>query len=74
MTKANLTPDNLRRIKRLLKSRPQCRLVYGVEGLVTCDGYAIEFGDGGVIHPLAFLDIIDGEKNDPIDIFKRRKK
>jgi hypothetical protein len=73
MTKTKLSPDNLRRIKELLKSRPQCRLVSGVEGLVTCDGYAIEFGDG-VIHPLAFLDIIDGEKNDPIDILKRRKK
>jgi hypothetical protein len=69
-----ITPANLRRIKELLKLRPQCRLVSGVEGLVTCDGYAIEFAGGGVIHPLAFLDIIDGEKNDPIDILKRRKR
>jgi hypothetical protein len=67
--KTKLTPAKLRRIKELLKSRPNCRLVSGVDGLVTCDGYAIEFGDG-VIHPLAFLDIIDGKKNEPISIFK----
>ena len=68
--KKRLTEAKLRRIKKLLVDRPHCRLVSGVTGLVTCDGYAIEFG-GGVIHPLAFLDIVDEKENEPIDILNR---
>ena len=67
-----LTPAKLRRIKKLLVDRPHCHLVSGVSGLVTCDGYAIEFGDG-VIHPLAFLDIVEGKDNPPVNILKRGK-
>jgi hypothetical protein len=70
-----LTPAKLRRIKKLLVDRPHCRLVSGVSGLVTCDGYAIEFNDGngraGVIHPLAYLDLMEEVDNEPIDILKR---
>jgi hypothetical protein len=69
--KKRLTEAKLRRIKKLLVDRPHCRLVSGVEGLVTCDGYAIEFSDG-VIHPLAFLDIVDEKKNEPIDIILKQ--
>ena len=69
MSKDKLTPAKLRRIKHLLKTRPHCRLVSGVEGSVTCGGYAIELGNG-VIHPLAFLDIVDGTENPLIDILK----
>ena len=60
-----LTPEKLRLIKKFLLDRPHCRLVSGVSGLVTCDGYAIEFGDG-VIHPLAFLDIVEGKETRPL--------
>lgn len=73
MSKDKLTPAKLRRIKHLLKTRPHCRLVSGVEGSVTCGGYAIELGSG-VIHPLAFLDIVDGTENQPIDILKSGKE
>ncbi len=66
-----ITQEQLARIKELLEDRPQCRLVTGVEGLVTYDGMAIEFGDGGVIHPLAFLDICEGRPNEVIDILKK---
>ena len=57
-------------VKKLLEDRPQCRLVSGVKGFLTCDGMAIELESGGVIHPLAFLDIMDGTENEPIDILK----
>ena len=73
MSKDKLTPAKLRRIKHFLKTRPHCRLVSGVEGSVTCGGYAIELGNG-VIHPLAFLDIVEGVKNEPIDILKSGKE
>jgi hypothetical protein len=73
MSKDKLTLAKLRRIKHLLKTRPHCRLVSGVEGPVACGGYAIEF-DNGVIHPLAFLDIVDGVKNKPLDILKSGKE
>lgn len=64
-----MTPEQLDRIQELLEDRPQCRLVTGVKGIVTCDGMAIEF-DGGVIHPLAFLEMIDGPELQPLDILK----
>ena len=65
-----MTAAQLARIHELLKDRPQCRLVTGVKGLVTCDGMAIEFGNGGVIHPLAFLEMIDAPDNETLDILK----
>ena len=65
----HMTPEQLVRIKELIATEcPGARLVEGVTGIVTCDGYAIEF-DNGVIHPLAFLDMMD-EENEPIDILK----
>ena len=67
-----MTAAQLARIKELLADRPQCILVEGVSGIVTCDGMAIEFGEGGVIHPLAFLDLIDGPENPPIEILKHK--
>ena len=66
-----LTKSELYRIKKHLKSCPGARLVYGVKGLVTYGGYAIEFGRGGVIHPKAFLDLMDGSPDEPIDILKK---
>ena len=68
--KRHITPKQLVRIKELIATTcPGARLVEGVIGIVTCDGYAIEFASG-VIHPLAFLDMMDGEENEPIDILK----
>jgi hypothetical protein len=67
----HITKKQLARIKKLLKTRPQCRLVSDVEGIVTCDGYAFELESGGVIHPLSFLDIIDSRENKLIDILKK---
>ena len=57
----HVTPAQLDRIQELLKDRPQCKLVVGVQGTVTCDGMAIENDDGSVMHPLAFLDLCDGK-------------
>lgn len=64
----HITPAQLDRIQELLDDRPQCKLVVGVKGIVTCDGMAIETLDGSVIHPLAFLDIIDGDEPEKLDI------
>ena len=61
--KNRLTKAKLRKIRAFLKDCPNACLVYGVQGIVTCDGYAIEFDDGkgraGVIHPLAYLDLME---------------
>jgi hypothetical protein len=62
-----LTDTQLARIRELLVDRPQCRLVWSEDEFGS--GYTIEF-DGGVIHPLAFLDLIDGGIFEPIDILK----
>ena len=68
--KNRLTKAKLRKIRAFLKDCPNACLVYGVQGIVTCDGYAIEFNDGngraGVIHPLAYLDLME-----EVDILKR---
>ena len=73
--KNRLTKAKLRKIRAFLKDCPNACLVYGVQGIVTCDGYAIEFNDGkgrvGVIHPLAYLDLMEEVDNEPIDILKR---
>ena len=73
--KNRLTKAKLRKIRAFLKDCPNASLVYGVQGIVTCDGYAIEFDDGkgrvGVIHPLAYLDLMEEVDNEPIDILKR---
>jgi hypothetical protein len=71
--KNKLTPYKLRKIKKLLKTCPGGRLVSGACGLVTCDGYAVELiNGGGVLHPLAFLDLMSGSPPEPIDILKGR--
>jgi len=44
-------------IQEAIEARPQCRLVLGVEGLLTDCGMAVET-DRMVIHPLAFLEMI----------------
>jgi hypothetical protein len=62
-----MTDTQLARIKDLLIDRPQCRLVWSEDEFGS--GYTIEF-DSGVIHPLAFLDMIDNPDNDPIDILR----
>ena len=73
--KNRLTKAKLRKIRAFLKDCPNACLVYGVQGSLTCDGYAIEYNDGngraGVIHPLAYLDLMEEVDNEPIDILKR---
>ena len=70
LRRTKLTRGDLARIRKYLRDCPNARLVSGVCGIVTCGGYAIEFGQGSVIHPLAFLDLMNGTPNEPIDILK----
>ena len=65
-----MTDAQFARIQELLVDRPQCRLVWSEDEFGS--GYTIEF-DGGVIHPLAFLDMIDNPDDEPIDILKGQK-
>lgn len=67
----HITPEQFDRIQKALEDRPQCRLALGMEGLVTCDGMAIECDNGSVIHPLAFLDLIEDKPMNVIDILKQ---
>lgn len=61
---AHLTENEIEALAELAKANPErMRLVHGVEGLVTCDGYAVELYDKdgrwtGVIHPKAYIDMI----------------
>jgi hypothetical protein len=60
-----VTEKQLRRVKRLLKFRPQCKLVLE-EGR-----YSVVVAGVGWLHPLAFLDLIDEVPSEPIDILNR---
>jgi hypothetical protein len=67
----HISPSQLNRIQELLADRPQCHLAIGVTGICTCDGMAIEY-PGGVIHPLSFLELMDGPELEPLDILKEK--
>ena len=66
----HITPEQLDRIQELIENNPRCRLVTEVTGLVTCDGMAIECEGGLVIHPLSFLQLIDGPEYEVIEVLK----
>jgi hypothetical protein len=58
----HLTDSELTQLRQICRANPQLKLVSGVTGIVTCDGYAVEIfhKDGsyyGVIHPKSVLDM-----------------
>lgn len=59
----HLTQSELELLRELAKANPRVKLVDGVTGACTCDGYAIEMFDEkgeftGVIHPKSVIDML----------------
>jgi hypothetical protein len=63
----HLTDSELTQLRQICLDNPQLKLVSGVTGIVTCDGYAVEIShkDGtyyGVIHPKSVLDMFSRDE------------
>jgi hypothetical protein len=61
LSETHLTEAEIAALTELALANPDMiHFVSGVDGLVTCDGYAIEFENGrtGVLHPKTVIDIL----------------